>query len=78
MSNRFVLVRTEDVSGISGTGIVAEGILFSTGKAVLAWTTEYRSVAIYDSIGTLTAIHGHNGRTRIEWIDSLPDEVAQC
>lgn len=66
---RFLLVRTEDVSGVSGVGTVAEGILFSTGKAVLAWVTRYRSVAIYDSIEELEAIHGHDGRTKIEWID---------
>jgi hypothetical protein len=66
---RFLLVRTEDVSGISGTGAVAEGMLFSTGKAVLAWVTRYRSVAIYDSIDELEAIHGHDGRTTIQWVD---------
>ena len=64
----FHLVRIEDVSGISGTGIVAEGVLFSTGKCVLAWVTEYQSVAVYDSIEELEAIHGHNGRTKIEWL----------
>jgi len=64
----FRLVRTEDVSGISGTGIIAEGVQFSSGKCVLAWTTEYQSVAVYDSIEELDAIHGHNGRTHIEWL----------
>ena len=63
----FHLVRQEDVSGVSGTGIVAEGIQFSTGKCVLAWVTQYRSVAVYDSIEELEAIHGHDGRTSVEW-----------
>lgn len=67
---RFILVRDEDVSGTSGTGIVAEGIWFSNGKAVISWTTKYMSVAVYDSIAELEAIHGHEGRTRIEFIDS--------
>jgi len=66
---RFLLVRTEDVSGVSGVGTVAEGTLFSAGKAVLAWTTKWRSVAVYDSIDELEHIHGHNGATRIQWID---------
>ncbi len=66
---RFTLVRDEDVSGVSGVGVVAQGCVFGTGKAVLAWVTEYRSVAFYDSIEELEAIHGHNGRTHIEWID---------
>jgi len=66
---RFVLIRAEDVSGVSGTGIVAEGALSRTGKVVLFWITQYRSIAVYDSIDELIAIHGHDGRTIIEWID---------
>ena len=66
---RFILARTEDVSGISGTGTVAEGIMFSTGRAVLQWVTRLRSVAVYDSIEDVEAIHGHDGRTAIQWVD---------
>ncbi len=69
MTRRFLLVRTQDVSGVSGTGTVAEGALFSTGKAVLAWTTQFRSVAVYDSIDDLEHIHGHGGATRVQWLD---------
>lgn len=63
----FKLVRSTDVSGISGTGVVAEGTQFSTGKCVIAWTTQYQSVAVYDSIEDVEAIHGHNGNTHIQW-----------
>jgi hypothetical protein len=63
----FNLVRTEDISGVSGTGIVAEGAQFSTGKCVLSWVTKYRSVAVYDSLEELEAIHGHDGKTRVVW-----------
>lgn len=66
---RFQLRRIEDESGVSGVGDVAEGILFSTGKAALQWTTAVRSVAIYDSLEDLMAIHGHNGKTLLVWID---------
>jgi len=66
----FWLVRDEDVSGVSGVGIIAEGVLFDTGKAVLAWRTAYRSVAVYDSIEDLIAIHGHEGKTHIAWLDA--------
>ena len=68
---RFYLVRTEDVSGVSGTGIVAEGIVFSSGKAVLSGVTALTSVAVYDSLQELEAIHGHDGRTKIEWVDEM-------
>ena len=66
---RFHIVRNEDVSGVSGTGIVAEGAIFSLGKTVICWTSNYKSVAIYDSFLEMEAIHGHEGRTVIEWID---------
>lgn len=65
----FKLVRDEDISGISGTGTVAEGVKFSDGTCVLRWITEHRSTAIYSSIEELDAIHGHAGRTRIVWVD---------
>ena len=65
-------MRVEDVSGVSGTGVVAEGVLFSTGKVVLSRCSEYHSVTAYDSSADLLAIHGHKGRTRVDWLD-LPD-----
>jgi hypothetical protein len=66
---RFVLVRSEDVSGVSGIGEVAQGVLFDTGKVVIAWTRTPSSIDIYDSVADLLAIHGHVGRTRIRWLD---------
>lgn len=66
---RFYLRRYEDVSGISGHGIIAEGVRYSTGKCVLGWVTIFRSVAVYDSLEELIAIHGHGGKTVVEWVD---------
>lgn len=68
---RFVLNRLEDATGISGTGIVAEGVMFSNGKAAMTWRTAHTSTAVYDSMSAVEAIHGHDGRTRIEWIDEV-------
>ena len=69
---RFRLIRREDVSGVSGTGVVAEGVHFSTGKVALSWCSNLHSVTVYDGIEDLERIHGHEGRTSIEWID--PDD----
>lgn len=69
---RFSLVRTDDVSGVSGTGIVADGVLFPNGKCSLCWRGALSSIAMHDSLETLEAIHGHGGRTYIEFIDSVP------
>lgn len=65
----FVLERVEDVSGTSGVGVVAEGVEFTTGRCVLHWLTQLDSVAIYDNIRVLEAIHGHNGNTRVRWLE---------
>ena len=66
---RFQLVRTEDASGVSGTGNVAEGCEFTNGTCALTWLTRFRSVAMYQSIKELEAVHGHEGRTRVVWVD---------
>lgn len=68
-ARRFLLRRNEDMSGVSGTGVVAEGIEFTDGTTVLRWLTHYSSTNIYDTIKSLDGIHGHEGRTIIEWID---------
>lgn len=63
----FILNRVEDESGVSGVGVVAEGTQFSNGKCVVAWVTQFQSVAVYDSIEEVENIHGHNGKTVIEF-----------
>lgn len=63
----FKLNRIEDEGGVSGTGIVAEGVVFSNGRCVISWLTDISSIAIYDSIEMVEKVHGHQGKTRIEW-----------
>lgn len=65
----FSLVRDEDATGVSGTGLVAQGAEFDDGFVVMRWLTETRSTGHYDSIDDLIHIHGHEGRTRVEWHD---------
>lgn len=67
MVRTFKLIRNSDVSGISGTGLVAEGIVFSDGKIAMSWTSTYSSIEIHPNIETLMAIHGHNGKTILEF-----------
>lgn len=66
---RFNLVRLCDETGVSGTGKVAEGALFGDGQCVLRWCTHTRSTGVYSTIADLIRIHGHNGATRVEFID---------
>ncbi len=61
----FYLKRTEDESGVSGTGRIAQGFIFDNGKVALTWLSEHPSVTVYDSVGEVHAIHGHGGKTEV-------------
>jgi len=66
----FVLNRAIDESGVSGTGIVAEGVIFSDGQVALKWLTHINSLAIYPDLASVEAIHGHGGKTRVEFVST--------
>ncbi len=67
------LNRLEDESHVSGTGIVAEGCLFSSGECVIHWFGEHGSINIYHSLNDLILVHGHHGKTKIVWATSLEE-----
>ena len=73
----FVLHRDADISGVSGTGVVAEGVEFSDGVVALRWIVPPgvpghgfpTSVVFHDNgIQSVEKIHGHSGATRIVWV----------
>ena len=61
----FYLQRKEDESGVSGTGRIAQGIVFDNGRVALTWLSDHPSVTVYDNIGEVRAIHGHEGKTEV-------------
>lgn len=65
---RFVLQRAEDYTGTSGTGIVAEGVEFSNGQVAIHWISQLESVNVYANTKVLEQLHGHDGRTTVEWL----------
>jgi len=65
----FKLVRTVDVSGVSGTGVVAEGAEFSDGSVALRWLGAHPSTAVWPSVAEVLAVHGHQGATSVYWIE---------
>lgn len=65
----FKLIRHTDVTGVSGTGFVAEGCEFSDGVVALRWiNSPHASTVIWKSIDDAIAIHGHDGATEVVWI----------
>lgn len=66
---RFVLDRAEDITGSSGTGIVAEGVRFTDGTVAMRWLTETTSTALYHDMDDVLTVHGHQGSTTVAWLD---------
>ena len=56
---RFTMRRVHDASGVSGTGHVLEGVLFSTGVVVIHWLTPppRGSISVFDSLDQFLSIH---------------------
>lgn len=70
---RFHLQRAHDVTGVSGTGRVADGILWPDGTASVRWTGERPSVVFWDGgIADAEHVHGHGGHTVVVWDDPEP------
>jgi hypothetical protein len=61
----FQLWRDEDQSGVSGTGRVAVGVVFPSGKVVMEWLGAHSTFGIYENLQDVERIHGHGGRTRV-------------
>ncbi len=66
---RFFLIRDIDESGCSGTGVVAQGMQFDSGRAVMEWLVPPCSLNIFASVEELISVHGHCGKSRVEFID---------
>ena len=71
----FHLVRIEDESGISGTGVVARGVVLPSGAVCMEWVTFHSSICIYKNLADVEQIHGHNGKTQV--IMGPPPEAAK-
>jgi hypothetical protein len=66
---RFTLQRHEDVTGVSGTGFVAEGVQFSDGTVVVRWRGEHATTTVHASFASVEAIHLHVGKTSVDWLE---------
>ncbi len=65
----FHLQRDVDVTGVSGSGLVAEGVQFTDGTVVLRWCSSRPSTVIYGTLADVKRVHGHGGKTRVVWED---------
>lgn len=70
-SRRFRLVRHEDVSGVSGTGVVAHGVQMPDGFVALRWCVPGMPATwnLLEAVEHVELLNGHRGKTEVEWID---------
>lgn len=69
---RFELHRDNDPTEISGVGIIAEGVIWSDGTVSLRWLSKRPTTTTFNCIADVIAIHGHEGSTRVEFVDREP------
>jgi len=65
----FELVRYQDLSGVSGTGVVAEGCVFTDGSVALRWRGSNPATAVWPDLESVLAVHGHQGATEVRWLE---------
>jgi hypothetical protein len=69
LGRQFIIHRREDVSGVSGTGFIAEGVQFHDGQVAVSWFGKHHILEVVKDLDTWLEVHGHNGRTTIKWLD---------
>jgi hypothetical protein len=65
----FILRRYEDVSDVSGTGVVCSGVEFEDGEVAVHWPGQTPSTVIWRDIRHVEEVHGHGGKSVIEYQD---------
>ena len=75
----ITVCRQNDETGVSGTGVVIEGVQYATGQVVLHWLTPVPrgSIAIFESLSDFKKVHVSphpDNKTIITWSDGRQEE----
>ena len=76
----FKLLRINDKTGVSGTGLIAEGVIWSDGSVSLRWLGDTPSFVNFEGVPStamleregdlhVQKVHGHEGKTRLVYFD---------
>lgn len=68
----YRLNRHVDISGVSGTGIVAHAVVFADGTTCVKFQD---GLSVYRSFAKAVEIHGHNGDTTFELVGEYEGAV---
>ena len=72
----FRVERDTDISGASGTGHVADGVLWPDRTVTMRWRGERASTVHWDDLADAIEIHGHNGATRFVFDDEIENAAS--
>ncbi len=64
----YQLVREEDVSGVSGTGVIAEVVELHDGQCVISWFGQHHTLEVTPHLQDIIDIHGHEGKTKLNLV----------
>lgn len=78
----FWLIRETDVTGVSGTGTVAEGVEYTDGTVALRWLKAGTArpdhvrptTVLHDDLDSVIGLHSHDGKTRVVFEDPTEPE----
>jgi len=75
-TQRFIIWRHTDKTGVSGTGLVAYGWEREDGRATVRWLGEHRTETLHEGgMASVRAIHGHGGATSILMCEVDPETI---
>ena len=83
----FYLVRIEDETGVSGTGIVAEGVRWTDGSCSLRFVSRTPGFINFEGVPEdaeiqragerhVRTVHGHRGKTKLVWAEDEEEKPA--
>lgn len=75
---RFLLWRRKDVTGVSGLGIVAQGVVFADGCTVVRWRGETVTTTVHNDLASVERVHCHAGATKLVWCDQSHHGPRAC
>jgi hypothetical protein len=72
----FRVERDTDINEASGTGHVADGIVWPDRTVTMRWRGERPSTVHWDDLADAIEIHGHNGATRFVFDDEIENAAS--
>lgn len=72
----FQLHRDRDITGFSGTGVVADGVVWPDGTVSMRWRGPVRTTVEAACLDDIRSVHGHDGATRVVVLADLTGGAA--